>query len=703
MTSKSHNQLERLKERYIEGEIPREDYLELKAELEGRIAAENKRPSSTAKIDTDSPDQWDATTVVPLNPGMEIGTTLPDGHNRRYLIGKLLGKGGWGVVFRAQDRKFTPPRDVAVKAIFNTATDDAKALKRIERETRLGMELAHPGVVRIWDFDVYHDIYFLVMELVDGGNLNTFLAEKEGEKLQLSEALPILKDLAEGLDYLHKKGIVHRDLKPSNLLWHSAEKRFKITDFGMSQTARQSILKMTRVTTLISGTDPYMAPEIWDAADPSNAGDFYALGIIAYEILSGDTPFQGPNFLHQHQKIAAKPITGLPDYANNAIFKMLAKSPGDRFSSASDFYLALSTEPFPVCPECGESKDVKRFTCTRCGRKELCQDHKVNGKYCPDCGDKIVDEKRLAEEQHKREVESERLSKDKPTPTPVTPVIKRESAIVQTMPKKSRAWVFSSVLFSILVLLYFAVIQPYQQKEAEDRRRRTPVALTDGPLTGMKFAFIPGGSFQMGSNDGTEDEKPVHTVNIGSFQMMTTEVTQAMWEQVMGDNPSNFKGSVRPVESVSWEDIQEFLKKLNTQYPGRSYRLPTESEWEYACRAGTTTRFSSGSSDSDLDRVGWYSGNSGDKTHPVGQKQPNAWGLYDMHGNVWEWCEDVWHEDYNGAPTDGSAWTKGGNQGRRVLRGGSWYGSPKYCRSAFRGRYGAVGSNDVVGFRLVFA
>ena len=184
-----------------------------------------------------------------------------------------------------------------------------------------------------------------------------------------------------------------------------------------------------------------------------------------------------------------------------------------------------------------------------------------------------------------------------------------------------------------------------------------------GPLEGMEFVLIPGGSFMMGSPSSEEgrraDEEPKHRVNIQPFYMMTTEVTQAMWKEVMEDNPSRFKSDSLPVEMVSWNDCQNFIKKLNQLDPGKNYRLPSEAEWEYACRAGTTTKYYSGNNESDLARVGWYGyneGNSNNRTHPVGQKEANSWGLYDMHGNVYEWCEDRYHDSYKGAPTNGSAW-----------------------------------------------
>ena len=223
-----------------------------------------------------------------------------------------------------------------------------------------------------------------------------------------------------------------------------------------------------------------------------------------------------------------------------------------------------------------------------------------------------------------------------------------------------------------------------------------------GPLQRMTFVKIPAGSFIMGSNDGESDEKPVHTVNIKSFYMMTTEVTQAQWQSVMGKNPSKLKGDYFPVENVSWNDCQDFIQKLNQLKPGKDYRLPTEAEWEYACRAGTSTKFYSGNSDSDLERIGWKNGNSGNKTHPVGQKVPNAWGLYDMHGNVWEWCEDWYHDSYNGSPTNGSAWLSPSGQ-YRVLRGGSWHSNAQLCRSSDRGGVDPDYRDCNVGFRLSFS
>jgi formylglycine-generating enzyme required for sulfatase activity len=211
--------------------------------------------------------------------------------------------------------------------------------------------------------------------------------------------------------------------------------------------------------------------------------------------------------------------------------------------------------------------------------------------------------------------------------------------------------------------------------------------------------LVPAGSFMMGSTNGGTDEKPVHQVTISqAFYMGKYEVTQGQWQTVMGNNPSNFKdcGGNCPVEQVSWDDAQNFINKLNESNDGFRYRLPTEAEWEYACRAGTTGDYAG-----ILSEMAWYGKNSGSKTHAVGGKQPNAWGLADMHGNVWEWCQDWYHETYYGAPTDGSAWLSGGEQEYRVLRGGSWGNYAEGLRSAVRD-YGAPDSRvSFNGFRVI--
>jgi len=222
----------------------------------------------------------------------------------------------------------------------------------------------------------------------------------------------------------------------------------------------------------------------------------------------------------------------------------------------------------------------------------------------------------------------------------------------------------------------------------------------------LEMVSLPAGQFLMGSpdsdSDASDDEKPPHQVKVNSFAIGKYPVTQAQYQAVMGTNPSHFKNNPQnPVEQVSWEDAQAFCQKLS-QITGKTYRLLTEAEWEYACRAGTTTRYYFGDDANQLGDYAWYDGNSQNTTHPVGQKKPNAWGLYDMSGNVWEWCEDNWHDSYENAPKDGSAWIKNGDDNRSLLRGGSWYSDPDGCRSAYRVSNARRDDDSISGgFRVV--
>lgn len=226
----------------------------------------------------------------------------------------------------------------------------------------------------------------------------------------------------------------------------------------------------------------------------------------------------------------------------------------------------------------------------------------------------------------------------------------------------------------------------------------------------LEMRWIPRGTFRMGSleeeNGRDDDEGPQHEVEISrGYWLGETPVTQAQWQAVMGGNPSEFKGAENPVEKVSWEECGEYTAKLNAMMPGLGARLPSEAEWEYACRAGTTAAFNNGADctkpegeDPALSKLGWYGENSGHSSHAVGQKRPNDWGLYDMHGNVWEWCED-WFGSYGKREELDPTGPETGDG--RVVRGGCWDGYARCCRSACR-NWGHPSDrfNGRLGFRL---
>lgn len=224
---------------------------------------------------------------------------------------------------------------------------------------------------------------------------------------------------------------------------------------------------------------------------------------------------------------------------------------------------------------------------------------------------------------------------------------------------------------------------------------------------GMEFVLIPAGSFMMGCDRNFENcsdsETPQHRVSIPKpFYLGKYEVTQAEWVAVMGSNPSKFKRETNPVENVSWNDAQEFVRRLNSREGTNKYRLPTEAEWEYAARAGSTTAYSFGYDARQLGNYAWYLDNSSESSHSVGQLQPNQWGLYDMHGNAWEWVQDWYGECYyaNSSGTD----PKGPGSGEyRVLRGGSWFSFARICRSADRNYGRQDDRGDGNGLRLAFS
>ena len=218
------------------------------------------------------------------------------------------------------------------------------------------------------------------------------------------------------------------------------------------------------------------------------------------------------------------------------------------------------------------------------------------------------------------------------------------------------------------------------------------------------MVFVEGGEFDMGGRDeeAEDDEKPVHRVKVNSFYLAKYPVTQALWMKVMGNNPSIFQGDDRPVEYVSWEDCQVFLEKLNS-LTKRNYRLPSEAEWEFAARGGIYSEGYLYAGSDKLKEVGWYDGNSGRESHPVGQKLDNELRLHDMSGNVYEWVKDQYHEDYCDAPYDGSERCDSENRTDRVLRGGGWINNSRYCRVSSRGHTHLGDRNDAVGFRLALS
>lgn len=323
--------------------------------------------------------------------------------------------------------------------------------------------------------------------------------------------------------------------------------------------------------------------------------------------------------------------------------------------------------------------------------------------------------------------ESIKRSSSKPTPD-VHPREEEEGGLKHRNTQKIKEifqnkYLIVTVLFIVLIVGYWMLIPSdtpskiatptvIQSQNITSTASTTPIITpsfekkTITNSIGMTFVLMPAGEFDMGSPSNEEgrndDEGPVHHVKFEkAFYMSETEVTQEEWGQFMylGDLTNIPGWRSLPVSKGSWNEVQEFIKILNEKEKTQKYRLPSEAEWEYAARAGTTTRYSFVNDDSKLGEYAWYVENSGEKAHGVAMKKPNPWGLYDMHGNVYEMVQDIYQNNYNGAPGDGSSWETIGSN--RVVRGGSWYGSSLLCRSALRKKASPDTPYSNIGFRLV--
>lgn len=262
---------------------------------------------------------------------------------------------------------------------------------------------------------------------------------------------------------------------------------------------------------------------------------------------------------------------------------------------------------------------------------------------------------------------------------------------------------FKLLALPVLGVLLLAWLLSRFGGDLDSASRSSPFGVEVDPF-GIEFIKVGGGTFVMGDPSGSaanSEELPATTMAIGEFWLGRFEVTQAQWFRVMGTNPSQYKDPRRPVDSVTWYDVQEFIKRLNERVKDRVYRLPSEAEWEYAAKAGTATRYFFGDDGRALTRYGWVdqAGNVG--TRPVGLHEANPWGFFDMYGNVWEWTADCWHDDYAERPRDARPWVDEGQEcRRRVMRGGGWNTPPDLARSASRGSYPADLNDAGSGFRL---
>jgi formylglycine-generating enzyme required for sulfatase activity len=666
-----------------------------------------------------APPRQSALKADPQRPASPAPFDLPG-----YRFEAKLGQGGMGDVYLGFQTSINRP--VAIKVLSEArcpASIQAEVRKRFHLEAEVLGRIQHPNVVRVIDLGVSTDGQsYMVMEYIAGVEFGSWLADrwrfpengKAGEANDDESLAPVDPDeplgmfvtLCKAVDAAHVLGIAHRDLKPSNVMI-DARGQLHVLDFGLAQV-RSTVEAGSRLSGASSIlTQPGRVMCTPEYASPEQAGfetaatdvrtDVYSLGVILYQILTGglfpyDLGGAEKGFWGKLDTVRRVPPTrpsvaranaptGGPEWAarlpavNPAIeavvLKALSKAPADRHPNAGDM-----------------ARDVEAYLLA--GGSTL--------------ADTVLDELgRAADGQ--RNVPRGTDWVTTVTQTPKGNVIRRRR------PKRSAAIRVATamVLVAVLGALAYGVITLIR---VSDPPRPAVVAAPRQLFNsiGMKLVLIEPGTFDMGSptdEAGREANEVRHSVKITRpFYLAATEVTQREWLTVMGAtaNRSSFVGLDLPVEQVSWEDANLFCLNLSL-LAGRPYRLPSEAEWEYACRAGNASPFSTGwTLDTNLANYDPRGGRDPGPTQhyraqtvPVGGFPPNPWGLYDMHGNVWEWCDDRYGEYPPGPQSD----PKGVREGdKRVLRGGSWFINPIGCRSAIRGGLPSTFRRNDIGFRV---
>ena len=609
-----------------------------------------------------------------------------------FEIQRELGRGAMGVVFEAMDARIG--RRVAIKVLrmpaFPSAQEQAEAQRRFEREAATAGRLSHPNIVTIYQFGEHEGHPYLVMEFVPGESLDKWIAQGGGK--DPASLIAILRQVASALDHAHASGVQHRDVKPANIMLRE-DGAVKVADFGI---ARQTGETITR-TGAVLGTPVYMAPEQVRGEKLDGRMDQWALAVMAYRILTGQFPFYADGELELARKIVAEnPVPAhkvnpaLPQACSAPLGMALTKDREGRFSDCQSFVTALalalqaaSVPPLPPSPQ------PKAPTEPESNRRASLRPIPRRWLYA---GVGIIAAAILAS--------SFWMWPQSPARAVINSFVADPSSVEKG---QSVTLHWSTGNANAVALTKLGAVEGEGSRQVApgattkytltakgaggDDSRTVTVEVTNPPPPGSEKAVsIPPGSFMMGCSGESEcydDEKPAHRVTITrGFLLGKTEVTQANYEQVMKGNPSSFKGPDRPVENITWNQAQQYCNAVGG-------RLPTEPEWEYAARAGSSTsRFG------DLDDIAWYMGNSGNETHAVSQKVPNAWGLYDMLGNVWEWTADYWKDSYQ----DGAAF----DRSTRVLRGGSWGHVAGFSRVSVRYLLGPLFRYNDIGVRCAW-
>ncbi len=566
----------------------------------------------------------------------------------RYRAQQLLGQGGFGKTFKAVDED-RPSKPLCVIKQFAFYHDRPKmrqtALELFYEEAKhlqaLGRHDRIPELLAYFDLDGQP---YLVQQFIDGQDLEREL-ETAGTFDQ-GKIRELLLSLLPVLDFLHHQSppVIHRDIKPANIIRRRSDGDLVLVDFGAAKQATQTMLAKTGT---VIGSPEYTAPE-QVRGKPGFASDIYSLGVTCIFLLTQVSPFDLFDLSRDtwawRDYLVNNPVD---EKLGKILDKMIVNALPQRYPSAQAVLAELTTD--------------RQYIST------------LNPAYRWPTIDKSQSNFATST------IQQSTRSIHPPKHHPVVRCFGFETA--KLVSEKS-LWGSKRLVL----------------KRFQGQANRFFEELGGGVR--LQMVSVPAGTFLMGApnlEQGSSDvQRPQHRVRVPSFYMGKYPITQAQYQAIVGTNPAYFQGADRPVETVSWHDAVEFCRKLS-QHTDRQYRLPSEAEWEYACRAGTTTAFYYGETiNTDLANY------QGEETTVVGILPANAYGLYDLHGNILEWCADKYHRNYTGAPTDGSVWDNEGNR-NYVLRGGSWYSKMSYCRSAFRTYYTPDYRCTYFGFRVVWS
>jgi formylglycine-generating enzyme required for sulfatase activity len=648
------------------------------------------------------------------------GKELPTGTRlEEFVIERVLGSGGFGITYLARDTSLN--RQVVIKenlpaqfAHRDTTSltvhpgpghEDQEnfrwSLENFSREGEMLASLRHPGIVPVLRrFDAFGTAYF-VMPFVEGVPLDQLIEERlrESKPFSEQELRGLLEHVLAALDHLHQRGIYHRDIKPGNLLITNDGIPVLI-DFG---SARQRLSERSMTVVESAGYTPF--EQLQSRGNVGPWSDLYALAATLVKVMTGEAP---PKTNDRTMGDPWRPLARRAELIGRYSPELLATLDQslrlpveERWQDADGWKAALKQRIRPMKDNLSlldsDASPSPKAT------EELAASEPdgfvwINAIF----GILVLSVIGIwIFSSQKSDPISSRASTPVVTKAPPavqdaepTPLRDPPSTDAQTAPENQRSRTMPEPARQAGT--------PFEGNRAGEERE-----FEIAPGVNLTMCWIPPGEFMMGSpasEQGREKDETQHRVKIPrGFWMAKTETTQAQWSSIRERNPSNFWSNEQPVERVSWNDIcgnetrdGGFLGKVNAHASsGCRFDLPTEAEWEYACRAGSSQSMTR---NSDLSEMGWYATNSENRTHPVAGKKANAWGLYDMHGNVWEWCAD-WYGAYPSGTLSDPRGSPSGSE--RVFRGGGWFFHANRCRAASRAKCRADYRDDNLGFRLV--